>query len=281
MTTDEIHLWTTSYRDIHDEQLLSAYHALLNEKERVQQTRFHFADDRLRYLVTRALVRTVLSRYVPIAPADWVFSTNQYGCPQIVAASADAASLSFNISHTKGLIVLGVTRDRALGVDVEDARTREAPIDVAGRFFAPEEVQALLEMAPAGQQDRFFEYWTFKESYIKARRMGLAIPLSKFRFSFPLPDAVEFAVDPSLGDDAAGWQFWQLRPEPDYLLAVCAARSNSTPRLIVRKVTPMAAEASIDPEVLRASHPIHRSRAGLALDERTGLLSPSGRSGGI
>src|SRR5689334_11223332 len=78
----EIHLWLAFYDEI-EERLHSAYRELLNAAEKEQEKRFYFARDQRRYLITRALVRTVLSRYVSIAPKEWSFSTNAYGRPEI------------------------------------------------------------------------------------------------------------------------------------------------------------------------------------------------------
>jgi 4'-phosphopantetheinyl transferase len=254
LTPAEIHLWLAFYDEITDERLLSEYRALLNAAEKEQEKRFYFARDRLRYLVTRALVRTVLSRYLPIHPRDWMFSTNAYGCPQIANAEAKEECISFNISHTHSLIVLGVTRHRALGVDVENVEAREALLDIADRFFAPQEVTALNAVPMAQQQYRFFEYWTFKESYIKARRMGLSLPLNKFSFHYSHDQSVEIAIDPELADDATRWQFWQFRPRSEYLLAICAERvGNEPPKLTVRQAVPMLSEKSYTPEFLRIS----------------------------
>jgi len=254
LTPEEIHLWLAFYDEITDERLLSDYLALLNSAEKEQQSRFYFAKDRLRYLVTRALVRTVMSRYVSIHPTEWVFSTNAYGCPEIANVQGREASLSFNISHTDSLIVLGVTKRRALGVDVENCRAREVSIDIADRFFAPTEVAALNNVPPQQQQYRFFEYWTFKESYIKARRMGLSLPLDKFSFHYPNDRALEIAIDPELADDAARWQFWQFQPRPEYLVAICAERvGDQPPRLIVHQAVPMLGEKTFTPEFLRVS----------------------------
>ncbi len=254
LTPAEIHLWLAFYDEITDERLLSDYRALLNYEEKEQQSRFYFARDRLRYLVTRALVRTVLSRYVLIDPREWVFSTNAYGRPEIANAQVREECLSFNISHTHSLIVLGVTRRRALGVDVENFRTRDVSIDIAERFFAPTEVTALSGVPPHQQQYRFFEYWTFKESYIKARGMGLSLPLDKFSFHYPHDRAVQITIDPELADDAARWQFWQFQPRPEYLVAVCAERVGDQPtKLIVRQAVPMLSEKSFTPEFLRLS----------------------------
>jgi 4'-phosphopantetheinyl transferase len=252
LTSGEIHLWLADYDQIADESLHAAYRELLNASERAQEPRFYFARDRRRYLVTRALVRTVLSRYASVDPGKWTFSTNAYGRPEI--ANAQAEDLSFNISHTHSLIVLGVTRQRALGVDVENFRARAVSMDVAGRYFAPQEV-AVLSASPAHEQQyRFFEYWTFKESYIKARGMGLSLPLDKFSFHYRDERAVGIDIHPELADDPARWQFWQFRPSPDYLVAVCAERAGpQSPRVIVRQAVPMLSETPYAPEFLRAS----------------------------
>jgi 4'-phosphopantetheinyl transferase len=254
LTPAEIHLWLAFYDEITEQRLHSAYRELLNPAEKEQESRFYFARDRRRYLVTRALARTVLSRYTPLHPKEWVFSANAYGRPEIVNAQARDAGLSFNISHTHSLIALVVTKRRALGVDVENFRAREVSLDIADRFFAPQEVAALAATPPQRQQYRFFEYWTFKEAYIKARGMGLSLPLDKFSFHYPDDHAVEIAIHPELADDSSRWQFWQFRPRPEYLAAICAERVGAkAPSLIVRQAIPMLGEKPFAPEFLRVS----------------------------
>src|SRR5579883_2344010 len=130
LTSGEIHLWLAFYEEIASESLHSAYTNLLNAAEREQQARFYFARDRRRYLVTRALVRTVLSRYLSVRPEELIFYANSYGRPEILNAQAQAVGISFNISHTHSLVVLGVTKQRSLGVDVENVCAREASLDI-------------------------------------------------------------------------------------------------------------------------------------------------------
>lgn len=254
-----IDLWLSFYDEIDDARLLSGLRGILNDAERQQETRFYFADDRKRYLVTRAMVRTVLSRYAALASADWVFSTNAYGRPEIAHAQESASGLCFNISHTRGLIALGVCQHRSLGVDVENVRARQTSTGIADRFFSPTEVAELAKLAPERRQDRFFEYWTFKESYIKARGMGLSLALDRFSFDYPHARAVRLAIDPELGDDARRWSFWQLRPRPEYLLAICAERRDGqAPRLTVRKTIPTVADETLEAIVSRTSEPLTR-----------------------
>jgi 4'-phosphopantetheinyl transferase len=254
LTPAEIHLWLAFSDEITEERLDSAYRELLNEVEKEQELRFHFPSDQRRYLITRALVRTVLSRYVSIHPKEWVFTANAYGRPEIVNLQAKEVCLDFNIAHTHGLIVLGVTKRRALGVDVENFRARDVSIDIADRYFAPQEIAVLTAAPPDQRKYRFFEYWTFKEAYIKARGMGLSLPLDKISFHYPDDRGVEITIDPKLADDSARWQFWQFRPGAEYLVAICAERVDAqSPRLIVRRVIPTLSENRFAHKVLRAS----------------------------
>jgi 4'-phosphopantetheinyl transferase len=250
----EIHLWLTFYDEVTDERLRSTYRLLLNDAEREQQSRFHFEKDRFRYLVTRALARTVLSRYAPVSPEDWIFKKNAYGRPEIANSQGNDIGLTFNISHTDSLILMGVTKHRALGVDVENLCRREMSAGIAERFFAPDEAAELARLPTRRRHDRFFEYWTFKESYIKARGMGLALPLSKFSFHFADDHSVNISIRPELVDEPARWHFWQLRPRREYLAAICAERvAARNPGIVMRKLVPARTEELFTAEILRTS----------------------------
>ena len=254
LPTNEIHLWLAYYDEINDPALHARYRALLSRSELQQEPRFHFARDRRRYLLTRALVRTVLSRYAGLAPTDWEFRTNPYGRPEIANGGPMAGQIVFNVSHTHSLILLGVTRDRAIGVDVENLLSRSVTLDIADQCFARAEVEALARTPAERRQERFFEFWTFKESYIKARGMGLSLPLSKFRFTFPAEGSVRIDIDADLDDDSRRWCLWQLRPAAPYVAAVCAERkAGPKPVITVRKTVPLLAEETLAPEFLRMS----------------------------
>jgi 4'-phosphopantetheinyl transferase len=249
-----IDVWLAHYDQISDPHLHAQYRALLTEEERGKEFRFYFPDDQRRYLVTRAMVRTVLSRYLGVAPTDWRFASNNYGRPEIANLTRAECGLCFNISHTRGLIALAVAQRREVGVDVENVRTREIEIEIADRFFARAEVAELATVPPERQQDRFFEYWTFKESYIKARGMGLSIPLGRFSFHYPHERAVQLAVEPELGDDAARWGFWQYRPTAEHLLALCVERREGvSPSVTFRRTVPLVGEQTLEPELLKTT----------------------------
>lgn len=241
-----IDLWCTYISEIGGESLWTRYDELLSAEERARQARFRFAGDQRRFLVTRALVRTVLSRYAAVPPQDWEFSVGARGRPAISTPHPGPA-LEFNISHSADLVMLGVTSGRTLGIDVESIDAREADIDGLDRYFAPEESAALLALPPRERRRRFFELWTLKESYIKARGVGLAIGLDAFRFELRGERELTLHMLPELGDSPARWRLWQLALRPDYVAGVCAARGEDMPPLITaREIVPLASERVLD-----------------------------------
>ena len=203
---------------------LQHYKSLLTPDELERCDRFVQAGDRARFLLARALVRTMLSEYVPCSPRDWRFRIEEYGRPEVAALPAGAPDLRFNLSHTPGLVACGVTVGRDIGVDVENVN-RALTHPIPERFFSTQEVADLRALPEEEQPIVFFDYWTLKESYIKARGLGLALPLRHFTFVRRpgLSPAIHFA--PELHDDASTWQFAQFWPTRDHRMAVAVRRS--------------------------------------------------------
>jgi 4'-phosphopantetheinyl transferase len=251
---DKVELWLAFCDEIADASLLADYRRLLVEEERQKEARFHFARDQHRYLITRALVRTVLSRYAAVAPQEWRFVEDAYGRPQIVNEDPVARQISFNVSHTRSLVVLGVTCERALGVDTEDVHARNAELEIADHYFAADEVAQLRATQPESQQRCFFEYWTLKESYIKARGLGLSLPLEQFAFDLSQPRGVRIGFHPPLLDDPARWIFSLWRARGDHYVAICAERAGrQAPQLSFAKIVPLRDAVPLQCEELRSS----------------------------
>ncbi len=196
---------------------------LMTEGERARCLRLVRDADRRTFAITRALVRHSLSRYGPTAPADWRFVTNQHQCPFVEPEQAGAPPLQFNLSHTSGLVALAVTRGHRVGVDVERV-SRVVDLAVADRHFARTEVRDLRALPVAEQPVAFFEYWTLKEAYIKARGMGLALPLGAFAFTLQPPRPPSIAFVPAFDDLPSRWQFWQTWPTPRHRLSLAIER---------------------------------------------------------
>lgn len=244
-----VHVWLARLDDCRDGALFAACGGLLAADERAAEARLLFAPDRRRYRITRALVRTVLSRYVSIDPLGWLFAANAHGKPRVANPEPAARRLSFNVSHSAALVALAVAQERAVGIDVEDLR-RRAPLAVARRWFSEAEAQALARCGQAERERHFWALWTLKESYVKARGTGLSLALDSFGFDLSRPGAIRLHCAPACGDDGARWRFSQWQTEPDHLVALCLENDGAaSPAIVVRKVVPLG-------EVRRLPSPI-------------------------
>jgi 4'-phosphopantetheinyl transferase len=222
---------------------IAAYRSALPADEVARADRYRQEKDRNCCLVARALVRSVLCDYTGHDPAAWTFCHNAHGKPSIEQPAG--LSLHFNVSHTSGLVICGVASAGELGVDVEHLNRVgkgdrhllcEAPegpfrqkvpvpfsrswLDLARRFFAAPEVAFLDQTPPERQSAVFLEFWTLKEAYIKARGVGLSMPLTDFAFTLagPQPPAIRFLRGGH--GEAEQWRFAQLRLCGDYQAAV-------------------------------------------------------------
>jgi 4'-phosphopantetheinyl transferase len=228
---NDIHLWITHPKSITDQNLLSAYDKLMTTEERARQQRFKFAKHQHDALVTRAFVRTVLSHYVDRKPEDWRFNKGEHDKPEII--DPDLA-LRFNLSHTENFIVCAIALTHDIGVDVEWVERQSDTLSIADRFFAPSEISELFGLPENAQQSRFFDYWTLKESYIKACGQGLAIPLD--HFSFMINPSTNATINPNIqlsfakqrNDNPDHWQSWLLYPNQDHRLALSIRDCNKT-----------------------------------------------------
>jgi len=185
----EAHLWLLELPGL--EALRDRLASLLDESERDRAGRFRFERDRDRFRLFRAAVRIVLGRYLGRAPAGFRFEYASRGKP-FLSGNDSGHSLEFNLAHSGDLGLLGISLGRRIGVDVERVDRSKAGMDIAERFFSPEEVRALAAVPGGGRTEAFFSCWTRKEAYLKARGDGLSLPLASFAVS------VDPSLDPAL-----------------------------------------------------------------------------------
>jgi 4'-phosphopantetheinyl transferase len=237
----EAQLWLVKPESIDQPDMIRAYERILADDELERRDRFRFPKDKHLFLVSHVLVRTVLSKHADVPPERWRFVTNEHGRPEIVEP-VTATRLRFNLSHTKGLAVCLVTLDREVGVDVEDCERSGDLLGVADRYFSPSEVRDLRALPEEQQWRRFFCYWTLKESYIKARGKGLAIPLAQFSFDLDREDGsgIHISFDPRLKDDPAAWQFFLFSYGRRHTVAGSIMHSGDPLRLRIFETLPLA-----------------------------------------
>lgn len=241
MTSDRVEVWTARHDAPEVQALMPRYEALLSADERERAARFHQQADRDRFIVGRVLTRTMLSSAGDLPPEAWPIVIDARGRPLLGSRPSGAPDLRFNLSHTEGLVACAITLGREIGVDVECVDRQLTHESIPERFFSPQEVDDLRALPASSQDVVFFDYWTLKESYIKARGLGLALPLGQFTFRLrpPAPPRIEFA--PELHDVPATWQFAQFWPTPRHRMAVAVRRTGADLPIVVSAVVPLEA----------------------------------------
>jgi 4'-phosphopantetheinyl transferase len=223
LADDEVHAWHILPERIARPDLLQRRQEFLSDEERARWRRFVREIDAHHYLIAHALLRTALSQYVDTAPGAWRFECNEFGRPY-VAEPKIGRDLQFNLSHAQGLVACAVTWRRPVGIDVENFERTGVGVELAANYFSPYEIAALRSLPAAAQPERFLEYWTLKEAYLKARGVGLSLPLDCFSIDLRPEPPIGISFAASLDDDPAAWQFAQFRPTPRHVLAVAVRR---------------------------------------------------------
>jgi 4'-phosphopantetheinyl transferase len=232
-----VDLWYYFYEGVETE-LLAVHEALLTSSERDRHGSFRFERDRRLFLATRALVRTVLSNYTAVSPEDWLFASDEFGKPRI-SAPALTPAIHFNLANTPGLVVCAVSVAHELvGVDAERIDPEVEAVDLAERYFSVSEASRLRALPASEQLARFFAYWTLKESYIKARGLGLTLPLGQF--SFLIDNEIGLEFDAGFADHASSWRFALLDALPHHVIAVSVKTGGVALSLRATRVVPLA-----------------------------------------
>lgn len=199
---------------------LVALRETLSPDERRRAEAFHFPEDRERFTVTRAVLRAVLGRYLDLPARQVPLAAGAYGKPFVDLP--DDRGLCFNVSHAGGISALAFTRNRRVGLDVEELRPRFPYREVAGRVFSQRERVELDGVAAEHQLEAFFHGWTRKEAYLKALGTGFSAPLEAFSVS--LTPGLPARLLEAYGDplEPTRWCFETWSPERGYVAAVVA-----------------------------------------------------------
>ena len=198
--------------------------SVLSDDERRRAARYSLDAPRRRFVVSRAALRTILGRLLNVAPREVPLTYAGNGKPQL-----QAGELRFNLAHSGELALVAVATGCAVGVDVERRRPVRQLDEIAERFFAPAEIDAILAVEESQRTEAFLRCWTRKEAILKAIGTGLGYPLDLF--AVPIGDATDGWVELPASGSIAAVRCWlaQLDPSADYLAAVATLGESRRP----------------------------------------------------
>lgn len=185
---------------------LASARIVLASDELARAARFHFEQDRVRFIRCRAALRRLLGDYLNLAPAEVRFTYSPHSKPE-VAADQNPNRLRFNVSHSGGMAVIAVGGPEDLGVDVEKIREDVNTADLAERFFSTREREMLRALPQSQRLPAFYACWACKEAFLKAIGDGLGFPLADFSVSVHPESAPR--IEEIQGDANAGLE-WSL-----------------------------------------------------------------------
>lgn len=216
----DVHVWRISLKNEYPEA--SWYEDVLSIDEKDKSRRYRFQHSRNDYVITRSVLRHLLGRYLHKDPKRIQFTYNPFGKPSLVIHQGDTP-ITFNVSHSNEYALIAFTKRREIGVDVEHIRPEALNDKVAESFFSKKEVSMLSALPPELQVNGFFNCWTRKEAYIKAKGEGLTIPLNQFDVSLH-PDEPAALLHSNLDPtDVSRWTLLALRPGFQHAGAVAVA----------------------------------------------------------
>jgi 4'-phosphopantetheinyl transferase len=218
--------------------LVESWRTLLSAEELRRADGFRGETYRQDYITAHAALRFVLGSYLRILPAMVSISASDGTKPVLSVAQQEMEAieldretepearldLRFNLSHTKGAVLIGVAAGREVGVDIEWQRPLDDLDGMARTVMSNEEISLWSKLEPERQMAAFYRLWTRKESYLKAIGLGLYRSLQDVTvpvFSDGLEDATK---DCRIGQDRSGGGSWTVLDIPawrGYAASVC------------------------------------------------------------
>jgi 4'-phosphopantetheinyl transferase len=221
LSENQVHVWRaflTASREVR-----ASAERVLSEEERTRVNRFYFERDRHRWVIARGILRMLLARYLLLEPHNVLFVSNEYGKPAL--APAHKSKLQFNLTHSRDIALYAVAWSRAVGVDVEYMKDDIEYDELAKVSFSLQEQAVLRPLAGEAKHTAFFNCWTRKEAYIKARGMGLSLPLDLFDVSLRPGEAAALLASREDPREVDRWTLQTLFPGAGYAGALAVEGS--------------------------------------------------------
>ena len=199
--------------------VVQAARDLLNDDEKARADRFVFEKDTSAFTLSRAALRTILGRWMDLAPADVDFDYGEKGKPLVRVRGGP----HFNLSHSRDMAVVGVADDVEVGIDVEYARRLRDLDGMARRVFSPAELGRFRNLDGDDQVRFFFDVWTAKEAIVKGFGEGIGYPFRSL--TAPVDDLASPVRVGHEGGSSSTWHMQRIDVDAPYRCFVAAAQA--------------------------------------------------------
>ena len=200
LESKEAHVWLAHLPSVREES--EPWTALLSGDELERAAQIPPPARRARWQQTRGVLRSILARCLDCDAGEIIFRAGAHGKPELQHPAP--GELHFNTSHSGDYAVFAASRAGAIGVDLERVNEQRPRLDeIVARYFATGEQAAWRALPEAERARGFFDLWTRKEAFVKARGDGVFSGLDQFEVS--LAGARLLSVR---GDTASAREWW-------------------------------------------------------------------------
>jgi len=176
-----------------------AYWRVLDEAEQTQAQKFKNELLHKRYVEIHGRLRNRLADLLNQSPEKISIKKAAQGKPYL----ADYPELAFNLSHSADRVLIAMSWNCQLGVDIELCKPRLNVSGLVNKCFAEEEIASWNQLPETQKNQAFYRYWTRKEAFVKATGYGITLGLNQCVINPENPTA--FLRIPALCGDASAW----------------------------------------------------------------------------
>lgn len=177
ISRSELHIWRVSLNNVNYHQFKDLI-SLLSTEEIKRSEHFMFERDQYRHQVTHSMKRLILANYLDCNPQCLRFEVGSHGKPALDNLR-NPFKIQFNISHSRDIILIAITVEDPIGIDIEYNDTKRAIESLGETIFSPSEKKFFLTLkSQREKEETFFRCWTRKEAFLKAKGIGLAVNLA-------------------------------------------------------------------------------------------------------
>jgi len=213
----EVHVWRASLG--HNSSLLQNMFETLSPDEKTRAERYHFDKDKNHFIAARGILREILSRYLETDPVKITFTYSSLGKPAL-DNSTNNYQLKFNVSHSNGMALYAFSKENNIGIDIEYMRNDVKYEDIAIRFFSQQEASTLRSLPGHLKTHAFYNCWTRKEAYLKAKGEGLTASLNQFNVSLAPGEPAALLSNQQAPEDPSRWSLHELDVCGQYVAAL-------------------------------------------------------------
>ena len=203
----------------------------LDDADRQHIARFRFPRDRTIATASRMLQRLAIARIAGIAPADIHairFSASAGNRPTLIQP-ASARAIQFSAANTEGMVACAVSCSARVGMDIEKLQA-ELPPGMLEHCCTGDEQKELHRLSDDLQRRSFFQLWTLKEAYLKARGIGLQVSPQLIGFNIAAQGGTPaLKADVALEPNPQHWHFRILDAGNAHAASLCVHSEACSP----------------------------------------------------